>query len=181
MGRTGILTVNSDRGSREAEKVLAVIPMLTPEHPALSKLYLLVVTNRRLMGIYGGGLLSGFDRVTAIFEALGSASVTAYPLVQGPLSSPSNIPLDEPITGEAAEADIEELENLASSRKSNFTYSIDELDEVKIEPRRGTNTFHKLTIKAKGKTKRFLVSFKAIRKVEEILREALKDKIKIIA
>ncbi|MHC1628193.1 MAG: hypothetical protein ACXQTI_05130 [Candidatus Nezhaarchaeales archaeon] len=163
------------------EKVFTVIPMLTPEHPALSKLYLLVITNKRIMGIYGGGLLSGFDRVTTIFEALGSASVTAYPLTRGAISTPGSIPLDEPITGEEAEADMEELESIALSRKSNFIYNISEIEEIRVEPRRGTNTFHKLIIKAKGKTKKFLVSVKAIRSIEGVLKEALKDKIKIVS
>jgi len=133
------------------------------------------------MGIYGGGLLSGFDKTAAIFEVLGSASVTSYPLTKGAISTMSSMLLDEPITGEEAEADIEELEGIALSRKSNFIYDISDVEEIRIEPRRGTNTFYKLIIKAKDKTKKFLVSVKAVRSVESILREALKDKIRIMS
>ncbi|RLF22652.1 MAG: hypothetical protein DRJ68_01140 [Thermoprotei archaeon] len=164
-----------------SERVLTVIPILTPEHPALSKLYLLVVTTSRVMGLYAGGLLTGFDKVMMLFEALGSASVSIYPFSpRAVASASSSIPLDEPIMGEEAEVDIEELERILTSRRSNFSFSLEELDEIKVEPRRGTDTFHKLTIRARGKSKKFLVNLNAVKKVEGILRSALKDKVKII-
>lgn len=161
------------------ERVVVVVPALTPEHLALSKLYFVVLTNRRIMGLYCGGLLSGIDRFASLLEALGWAPVAKYSLAKDALLAPSSIPLDKPMIGKEAEIDIEELEKLLQSRKSNFIYNLDEIIEVRIEPRRGHDAFYNFTIVAKGKSKKLLVSVRAVRVVEDLFKKVLKEKFKM--
>ncbi|MEM4576678.1 MAG: hypothetical protein QW701_04365 [Candidatus Nezhaarchaeales archaeon] len=165
--------------SSAEERIVAVVPALTPEHLALSKLYFVIVTNKRVMGLYCGGLLSGIDRFASILEALGWTPVAKYSLAKEILLAPSSVPLDKPMIGEEAEVDIEELEKLLQARKNNFVYSLDEISEVRIEPRRGHDVFYNFTIVAKGKSKKLLVSVRVIRIVEDLFKKVLKEKLKI--
>ncbi|MCS7140165.1 MAG: hypothetical protein N3F04_03415 [Candidatus Nezhaarchaeota archaeon] len=157
------------------EKVLTIIPMLTPEHLALSKLYFLVITNKKMIGLYGGGVLSRPDKIMTLLEALGHPSI--YRVIEN--TRDATMLIDKSIRGEEVEVNVKELENMALSRRTNFMYSIDEVEEVRVIPRK-RGAFHKLVIKIKGKERKFLVSIKAISNVKEILSKALKNKVKLV-